>query len=279
MKKLKLIAFDMDGTLLNSRKQITERTIRAARRAAEAGKILAFNSGRSLMEMRGYFQLLPEFSYSLCCNGSFIHEIATGRNTVCGEITRETAEILMGEIIPLEDTLPQFATVDGSYVARSDLDKLGPFGMGPYRPLFESVMTKVDDLHAFFRSQPAPVVKLNIFHREPEARERTITRITERGLPVEYVRSEITSVEITGAGVSKGNALLKLCGLLGIDPSEAIAVGDGDNDLTALKAAGFAIAMANGTGSVLREADAVVADCDHDGCAEAIEKYLLDDAR
>lgn len=277
MRTLKLIAFDMDGTLLDSRKRISERTIQAARRAAEAGKILVFNSGRSLMEMRDFFGILPEFRYSLCCSGAFIHEITTGRNIVCGSIGKDSLEILMQEILPMEETLPQFATVDGSYVARTDLDRLEQFGMGAYRRSFETVMTHVENIRTCFHTLEQPVLKLNVYHTEPAARERTLARILERGLPVVCARSETTSVEISGAGVDKGTGLTRLCDMLGIDPSEAIAVGDGDNDLAVLQTAGLAVVMANGTPAALREADAVVADCDHDGCAEAIEKYLLNE--
>ena len=181
----------------------------------------------------------------------------------------------MQEILSLEDTLPQFATVNGSYVARSDLVRLEQFGMGAYRRGFETVMTHVEDIRTCFRTLPEPVLKLNVYHTDPAARERTLTRILDRGLPVVCARSETTSVEINGAGIDKGSSLMKLCSMLGIDPSETIAVGDGDNDLAALRTAGFAVVMANGTPAALREADAVVADCDHDGCKEAIEKYLM----
>ena len=69
--------------------------------------------------------------------------------------------------------------------------------------------------------------------------------------------------------------LEKLCEYLDLPLKQTIAVGDADNDTMALKTAGLAVAMGNATGPIRELADVIVADCDHDGCAEAIDKYLL----
>ena len=87
--------------------------------------------------------------------------------------------------------------------------------------------------------------------------------------------SEISSLEISAQGVDKGVGLKKLCEYLDIPIDQTIAVGDADNDLGALKYAGLAIAMGNANEHVKKIADVIVADCDHEGCAEAIETYLL----
>ena len=73
--------------------------------------------------------------------------------------------------------------------------------------------------------------------------------------------------------------LKKLCEHLGLPLEQTIAVGDADNDTMALKTAGLSIAMGNATEPVKALADVIVADCDHNGCAEAIDKYLLAENR
>ena len=89
------------------------------------------------------------------------------------------------------------------------------------------------------------------------------------------VHAESSSLELTATGVDKGVGLTKLCEALGIPVSASIAVGDADNDLSVLRTAGLAVAMGNALDSVKAVSDVTVADCDHDGCAEAIYKYLL----
>lgn len=76
-------------------------------------------------------------------------------------------------------------------------------------------------------------------------------------------------------GVDKGAGLRMLCGHLSIPLERTIVVGDADNDREAMKAAGLAVAMGNAAASVRAIAGAVVADCDHDGCAEAVERFYF----
>ena len=87
--------------------------------------------------------------------------------------------------------------------------------------------------------------------------------------------SEATGLEMNAKGVDKGTGLKQLCKHLGISIDETIVVGDADNDKEALGVAGLAIAMGNAKESVKEIADVIVSDNDHDGCAEAIEKYLM----
>ena len=74
--------------------------------------------------------------------------------------------------------------------------------------------------------------------------------------------------------MNKGSGLERLCGLLGIPMAECIAVGDADNDIEMLRAAGLGVAMGNAAGHVKTAADRVVSDLDHGGCAEAIMMAL-----
>ena len=87
--------------------------------------------------------------------------------------------------------------------------------------------------------------------------------------------AESTSLECSAKGIDKGVGLKKLCEHLGLPLEQTIAVGDADNDTMALKTAGLSIAMGNATEPIKALADVIVADCDHNGCAEAIDKYLL----
>ena len=99
------------------------------------------------------------------------------------------------------------------------------------------------------------------------------------GVEVELARSETSSLEFSPAGVSKGSGLAELCHITGLPLEATIAVGDSDNDLPILERAGLAVAMGNARERVRQAAGAVVADNDHDGCAEAIRRFLLGDER
>ena len=88
--------------------------------------------------------------------------------------------------------------------------------------------------------------------------------------------AEENSLEVSPANVTKGTGLTWLCNHLGFGINKAIDVGDSENDMDAIATAGLGVAMANAIDKVKKIADVVLEnDCDHGGCAEAIEKYLL----
>ena len=104
--------------------------------------------------------------------------------------------------------------------------------------------------------------------------ERIRTRAQLESPDLELVYSEISSLECSAAGVSKGSGLERLCALLGIPMADCIAVGDADNDIPMLRAAGLGVAMGNAPDYVKTAADRIVSDLDHGGCAEAVMMLL-----
>lgn len=268
-----LIAFDMDGTLLNSQKEISEKNLEAIRRASETGKTVILSTGRCPAELRPFLELIPGLRYLNCISGALVYDRQEKKEIYSRALPVELVKELL-RIGREEDVMPQLLT-DKSIVQRSHWEQMDHYFMGVYKPAFGRMAEKWEDLYGQYEAEPFPVNKLNLYHVNLEARERTRRRIQEAGLPVEMVNSESTSVEISPAGVDKGEGLAILCGYLGIPLEETIAVGDGENDIGILKRAGLAVAMKNAAPPVLRLADVVVADCDHDGCAEAVDKCLL----
>lgn len=122
---------------------------------------------------------------------------------------------------------------------------------------------------------PFPVEKINLYHQSMESRTRTKERIQALALPVEMVDAESSSLELTATGVDKGVGLTKLCRGPRHSGERQHRRGRRRQDLSVLRAAGLAVAMGNALDSVKAISDVTVADCDHDGCAEAIYKYLL----
>ena len=87
--------------------------------------------------------------------------------------------------------------------------------------------------------------------------------------------AERSSLEFSAPGIDKGTGLARLAELLGVDEAAAISVGDAENDLAMLRSAGLGVAMGNAIPAAVEAADVQVSDNDHDGVAEAIERYLL----
>ena len=276
MSKYRLIALDIDGTLLNSKKQVAPDTLEAVRRAAAAGITVVFCTGRAVSELEEFYGLLPEIRYAVFASGSGLYDIQKREAFSLRGIPRTQAEEIMA-LAGTKDLMPQIVLADRDVIQSSHMDDLDHYHMGIYRPLYQRAMTLTPDIFAFFRACRDEILKINMYHAD--RLERIRTRAQLEHLQMEKVYSEVSSLECSALGVNKGTGLLRLCDALGIERAASAAVGDAENDIPMLQMAGLGVAMGNGTDAVKSAADRVVADMDHGGCAEAIEMILQDTAR
>lgn len=262
-----LIALDLDGTLLDSRKQIPTEAARAIRDVCAAGKTVVFDTGRAVCELEEQIAFLPEVRYAVFASGAGLYDIRENKAFgLCSIPAAETGRILA--LARATDCMPQIVLPDADVIQASHMEQLERFHMDVYRPMYEKAMTLVPDIFAFAASCPEPFLKINLYHADPQERVRTRARLESPALDLVY--SEISSLECTARGVSKGSGLERLCGFLGIPLSACIAVGDADNDIPMLRAASLGVAMGNAPDHVKTAADRVVSDLDHGGCAQAI---------
>lgn len=273
MSNYKLIAFDMDGTLLNSEKKISEKSIEAINKAIEKGKIVILNTGRCPAELEEYFEVLDNIQYLNCVSGAMVFDRKNNKKIYSKVLDVETVKEIL-DIANKEDDMVHFLSKE-SIIQKDKIDKIHDYHMEVYKEMYTRVTDKWDNLYSQYNENPFPVEKLNIYHRSSEARERTKQRILDSNLEVELTDAETTSLEISAKGIDKGIGLEKLCEYHKISLDETIVVGDANNDIAALKKSGLAIVMDNANENIKELAGVIVADNDHDGCAEAIEKYLL----
>ncbi len=271
MNQYRLIALDMDGTLLNSDKKITPKTAEAIRRANRRGKIVTISTGRCIAEMRGYMEQLPDVRYMMCVSGGLLYDCGEKRILFSDKIAEEIIGSML-EAIRGRDIMVHFLGLE-SVVEREKIPQMGRYHMGIYQSLYEEAAQQVENIYEYFSENPRAFEKVNFYHTDE--RERAITKEALCHLPIEMKYAEETSLECSVRGVNKGTGLLTLCRYLGIDPAETIAVGDSDNDVDILAAAGLSLAMGNANGHIKKMCDVVIPDNDHDGCAAAIDAYLL----
>lgn len=273
MSKYKLIAFDMDGTLLNSKKEITPKTLEMIDKAFDCGKEVIFSSGRCVAELNPYIEQIPRMRYVNSSSGALVYDLKENKTIYSNSISIENVKRIM-EVAKQEDVMIHLLCKD-AIVQISDYEKMDYYGMGVYVPLVEQVAMKVPDIFEYYRENEMPMQKVNLYHHTQEGRARTMERLS--GMDLMIAKAEAGSLETSAVGVTKGTGLTKLCEYLGISVEETIAVGDADNDIDVLKTAGLAVAMGNANDTVKGICDVVVSDCDHDGCAEVIEKYLINE--
>ncbi len=274
MKAMKLIALDIDGTMLDSRKRVAPEVTAAVREAAAAGLLLAFATGRAVPEMDEMFAAFPEIRYTLFASGAGIFDRQENTAHALRPLSREAVLRILA-IVREKDLMPQIVLADRDVIQDTHLDRLEHFNMGIYRPLYERTMTLVPEIYAFAAENADRILKLNLYHADPAERIRTRKQLSSPNFPkVELVYSEVSSLECSASGVSKGSGLERLCRLLDLPLSECAAVGDAENDLSMIRTAGLGIAMGNAEPCVQSAADRIVNDNDHAGCAEAIQAAM-----
>lgn len=276
MPRYDLIALDMDGTVLDDNKEISRANADAIHDALRAGREVIFCTGRSLAEMNDILAEYPDMHYLLAESGAFLYDLREKRILYAAAIGREEIAKIQ-EAVGDRDLMP-IAFSRGRYmINRSQFYSLKDYGMAPYQEMGPRVATPAEDVLAETYAGVYPAEKINLYHRTVEDRAESRRRLDRLKPDLEYVDSEISSLECSPRGITKASGLEKLSQILQIEAERMIMVGDADNDLAGLRFAGLAVAMGNANANVKAECDEVVADNNHDGCAEAIRRFLLEE--
>ena len=242
-RPIRLLALDLDGTVLNNAKHITPATRAALEAAIAAGVTVIPASGRPLTGLTREFLDIPGVEYALTSNGAAVYHIASGRSIYTAHLPVDTAADIMARLLKLELMATFFAAGKG-YATQAQLDLLPRLTVSePVREYLRTSRIVLDDPVGFIRTHgQVEKFTLNFLHA-PDA--------------------------------SKGAALLSLADYLGIPREQTMACGDSENDLEMLRCAGFSVGMANSEACVLPHVDAVTASNEEDGVARAIYEYIL----
>ncbi|EJN95130.1 Cof-type HAD-IIB family hydrolase [Streptococcus ratti] len=270
---LKLIAIDMDGTLLDSRKELSQRNIDVIQEAAQKGHKIVICTGRIQKGVEPYFdqlELKAEEEYAVLNNGCSLHTI------------REDWQLLSYHNLDFHDVQYLYSLLDGYpeiYLTLiADVDYL-------------VLADEVPDLVAYDASlvftEPKPVSLAEVktadkpvfqamYMGEPDVLD-TFQADLEAELADKFsmVRSQPYLFEAMPKGITKASGLRELAQKLDVKDKDIVALGDAANDLEMMKAAGFSIAMGNAAEDIKKIADAITSSNDEAGVAEAIQKYVL----
>lgn len=270
--KYQLLAVDMDGTVLNSKKKITDRTAEAIRNALDQGYEVVFSTGRNFVEVREYLKQFPGMRYAILCSGAVVKDLRTGRDLKKWGLDFDLANRVLDAAGGMDVSIVPFIG-DELYAAERVRGCMDYFNCQCYQELHEACATWVEDPRSVMREHPNDIRKINFFFHDTAEYLRMGDLLD--GMGVSHPSGSPCNYEISPFGVSKAAGLQVLCGHLGLSMEQAIACGDEGNDRDMILAAGLGVAMGNAIASIQEIADTVVADCDHDGVAEVIEKYLL----
>ncbi|WP_079509187.1 Cof-type HAD-IIB family hydrolase [Mesobacillus jeotgali] len=240
---IKLIALDMDGTLLNGQHEVSEKNRRAIKEAEKKGLAVVLSTGRSLKTARDYVLSLELSSYLVTVNG--------------GEIWGPNGELI--DINPVETNHIQWMY---------DLSRKHKTGY--WATSSEDVWRNKmpEDLSS------QKWLKFGFYIEEDDIRESILKELRNKGL-FEISNSSLKNIEVNALGINKAKGLQKVCSLLGISMENVMAVGDSLNDIAMITEAGLGIAMGNAQETVKEAADDITGTNDESGVAQAIQKWVL----
>ena len=275
MEPVKLLALDLDGTLLNSQKELTLRTRDALYAAAGAGVEIVPTTGRFFTGMPEVIQKLPFLHFAITINGAQVYDIREKKAVSTAEIPLETA-------LRVLEYLDGFPVIYDCYqdnwgwMTRSMQENAAPFvPIDHSLRMVRSLRTPVDELKAYLREQNRSVQKLQLFTPDDALRLGLLKDLAERFPSLSVSTSMPCNIELNDAHANKGEAIASLAAYLGLPMEATMAIGDGLNDRSMIRMAGVGVAMANAAPEILAIADETTASCDEDGAALAIERHCV----
>jgi Cof subfamily protein (haloacid dehalogenase superfamily) len=272
---IRIIALDLDGTLLNSNKELTQRNYDALAAAAAKGIQIVPTTGRFYNAMPQAIRDLPFVNYAITINGAQVQNVRTGEVLYRAEIPWQQAV----EIMTFLDTLPVVYDCfmdDAAWMTASLKSRINDVTDDPhYRKMLRDLRQDVPELKAFVTERGHDVQKSQFFTMDMELRARMLEELPRMFPGIITTAALAHNVEINQSHANKGEALLALASRLGWGAENVMSFGDGLNDLTMIEAAGLGVVMANGVDELKNCANYITDDCDHDGVAAAIEKFCL----
>lgn len=272
--KPRLIAFDLDGTILHDDKTIGARSLRALHAAWEAGALIVPATGRIHEGIPAALRLQPYARYSIVINGAKVYDAEEDAVLARAEIPNELAL----RVIDYMDTLNALYDCykdDWGYVSADFYDHAAEYISDPgIVRLFYRTRSVVPSLREYLRADGGSVQKLQLHFPDPRERRRELERLPQLFPELAVSTSVPSNIELNIRAANKGDALRALCDRLDIPIEETLAFGDGTNDSSLLRAAGCGVAMGNADFAVKLAADTVCEDNEHDGVAQFIERLL-----
>lgn len=273
MKK-RLLFMDLDGTLLNDAKQITEGNRAALELALERGHATIITTGRPLksaMDQAHKLGMDRPGCYLIAYNGAVIYDWTTRKQIFCRSLPYDAVYKVFDLALERGEHIQTYDTWKVLVEQRCD-----DAAVRRYCQLIGMEFDVIDDVRKDLKEEPVKCLVIN--YEVKPGLEKIQDWIRENmSQSVDCFFSCDQYLEVVPKGMSKGEAVKMLCQMMNVEISEAVSVGDAANDLSMIEAAGIGVAMANATDEVKAIADYITTrDNNHDGIAEVVERFFFE---
>ena len=270
-KKIKYLFIDLDGTLLNSQRTISEENITAVKTAANNGLNIVLTSGRISTMITLYREILGLNGYVISSNDAYIEDTAKKRTVFKKYVTYMDALNLVSYCL-IHDIECSILTRKACYFSKNSL-RIDRFT--GYNDLAKSYQSELIDIKIYFKpfNEMSKVEKLLIQCRDPQ-KVADMLRYIQSTTKIQVTSSDEYIYDCSAKDVSKGHAVSWLMSKLKLKEEEVIVFGDYDNDVSMFKVAGISVAMKNGSEQAKKAADIIAESNDEHGVALIINQIL-----
>lgn len=276
MGDIRLVAMDLDHTLLNDDKKISRHTERVLRDAMNRGVLIVPATGRIFKSIPEFIRDMEGVRYALCCNGATVYDKDEDEILYTNHLSEQTVFDIFDILEKYHCTHDIYQNGQG-YMEPRFLDHLPEYGVLSHTyDLVKDTRLPVENLREYIHKNPLGIEKISSFFDDMKVRKAAFEELCEKNIA--SVSSSLSNnIEINQFGCDKGDGLMHLAEHLGIPMSQVMACGDAGNDTKMIEAAGIGVVMENGMEELKKIADFITKTNNEDGVAYAIEKLVLDE--
>lgn len=282
---LKLVALDIDGTLLNDQGEITDRTKRAISRLRGQGVEFTLCTGRNLPLARSFAEALQITLPIVTCNGAEIRRLdgeIHARKSLPLALTKQVYAILRkydtlfdiysNDRIVIKSKPAHLRRLIEYYHVIKPIDK--QYDSKLQQEINQPYMFETQDLDVWMDSEYANVEKFFVMEHRQEQLKSMFNELLQLS-EIMVTTSHLTTLEINHKIADKGSALAQLANIIGLKNQEIAAIGDGMNDVSMFRFAGISAAMGNASEAVQQQATFVTGPNSEEGLAQALERWVI----
>lgn len=277
--KVKLIALDLDGTLLNSYGYISDKALMTIKMAIEQGIQIVPATGRSVGLICEEIKSIEGITYAISSNGAAVVNLRENRMVFSNFITKDILKKIT-EIIKEYPIVVEFYSNGDAYIDEEVFINPSRYGltektlsfMSNNHKLVKNIFSMVEDREEC--EWIDCVEKVNIPFLKDDMKDQVFNSLLFIRDQIKITSSVEDNLEVNTHSANKGNGLEKLAKSLGINLKETAAIGDNNNDIEMIQMAGIGIAMGNASEDIKMKSDFITLDNDKDGAAEAILQIL-----
>lgn len=270
----KIVASDLDGTLFNTAVEVSKENREAIREMDARGVHFVPSSGRAYTEIPDKVKSIPEARYIITADGATVYDQKLKKQVYTCWMDKELSKLVL-DMLNEYDTM---LTVRNNGISYVDIQKhawetYGEYRLtGNYKKFIYEFDRPIENFDAFCYDLPA-IEMICVFFKSDREMAECRERLLATG-KVQVASSEPYNLEIFDLNAGKGNTLLKLAELLGIDGKDTIGVGDSLNDLDNIRKAGLGLAMENACEVLKTEANKIICNNDQHAMKYILENFI-----